>query len=120
MLLAVEAVEYKELLCVLWVLGVLCETGAEVTAELGLLCETGEFLLSGGSVITEASEFTLLCGIGLGTGLDELEAEGRLKKLYLYELEELVSTAGKFSEVTFGSISRADPIAANIVTTEQI
>ena len=72
-------------------------------------------------MITGTSEFELLCVTGLGTYLDAAdEFDCRLKKLYLTDTAELVvSTVCEFPGV-FGRISRAEPMAANIVITEQI
>lgn len=57
--------------------------------------------------------------IGLGTGRDELDERLCLPSiLYRFELWDAV-TADCGSFETFGIISSAEPIAANIVTTEQ-
>lgn len=60
----------------------------------------------------------LLSVIGFGSGREVLDEWLDLPNiLYRLELSELVRDCGS---VTFGIISRAEPIAANMVTTEQI
>lgn len=58
--------------------------------------------------------------IGLGSGRDKLDERLCLPSiLYRFELwDDVTADCGSFE--TFGIISSAEPIAANIVTTEQM